>query len=256
MISYIRDLSSNELHLFGDIVARLSRLDSDIEARTAIFQDIVTLVRADFAASYIWNDRTRRFEKGLIHNMDPENIRNYERYYQFRDPHTFKLRAKRKATLVEEVNPYSELMRTEFYNDFLKRDGLHHGINVFLFEGDRDLGDFRLWRSAKSPDFNEREKLLLDTISPFLKKAMANSSERYENLTPRERQIAFLVARGLRDREISDMLNIGFSTVRTHLNKAMEKKGCSNRAELAVLIMRENGEPRGTARAMGKTIKF
>ncbi|WP_286182358.1 helix-turn-helix transcriptional regulator [Rhizobium sp. ICMP 5592] len=247
METYIRDVTSEELRLFGDVVARLSRLDNDVEARTAVFEDIVKLVRADFAASYIWNDRLRRFEKGLIHNMDPENIRNYERYYQFRDPHTFKLREKRKATLIEEVNPYSELIRTEFYNDFLKRDGLHHGINVFLFEGDRDLGDFRLWRSAKSPDFSEREKMLLDTISPFLKKAMANGMERFENLTPRERQIAFLVARGCRDREICDMLNIGFSTVRTHLNKAMEKKGCSNRAELAALIMRENGALPGTA---------
>ncbi len=65
-------------------------------------------------------------------------------------------------------DPYEDLVRTEFYNDFLKRDGLHRGINIFIFEGDRELGYFRLWRSAKSPDSDEREKLLLDTISSFL----------------------------------------------------------------------------------------
>ncbi|URK86397.1 helix-turn-helix transcriptional regulator (plasmid) [Rhizobium sp. RCAM05350] len=61
-----------------------------------------------------------------------------------------------------------------------------------------------------------------------------------EKLTIREREIAFLVARGCRDRDIGDMLGISFSTVRTHLNRAMEKKGCSNRAELAAMVMTGN----------------
>ncbi|QAA98966.1 MULTISPECIES: helix-turn-helix transcriptional regulator [Agrobacterium tumefaciens complex] len=239
METCIRDITSEELHLYGSIIGRLAELDSDVDARNSVFTDIVKLVRADFAASYVWNDQSRRFEKGLIHNMDPDNIKKYERYYQFRDPHTFKLRQKRCATLIEEVNPYSELVRTEFYNDFLKRDGLHHGINIFIFDGDRDIGDFRLWRAEKSPDFSQREKLLLDNIAPFLKRAMSRNIDRFEGLTPREREIAFLVTKGCRDREIGEMLEISFSTVRTHLNKAMEKRGCANRAELAALIMQE-----------------
>ncbi|WP_442967791.1 response regulator transcription factor [Rhizobium sp. GR12] len=54
---------------------------------------------------------------------------------------------------------------------------------------------------------------------------MSKSLDQFSNLTPREREIAFLVAKGCRDREIGDMLNIGFSPVRTHLNKTKEKKG-------------------------------
>jgi hypothetical protein len=113
-----------------------------------------------FAASYVWNSRSKRFDAALIHNMDPANIRRYETWYQFRDPHTHQLRAKRRAAFVEEVTPYPVLRWTEFYNDFLKPDGLHHGINIFLFDGDRDLGDFRLWREARSPDFYDRETSL------------------------------------------------------------------------------------------------
>ncbi|UXT20478.1 hypothetical protein FY140_07025 [Agrobacterium tumefaciens] len=72
-------------------------------------------------------------------------------------------------------------MKNRLYNNFLKKDGLHHGINIFIFEGGCDLGDFRLWRAAKSPDFGGREKLLLDTISPFLKCAMSKNLDRFES---------------------------------------------------------------------------
>jgi DNA-binding NarL/FixJ family response regulator len=55
-------------------------------------------------------------------------------------------------------------------------------------------------------------------------------------LTDRERQVAELVARGYRDADIARLLNIGFATVRTHLNKAMEKNSWSNRAEVPAAV--------------------
>jgi DNA-binding CsgD family transcriptional regulator len=238
---HIRELTLSDLKLFGDIIARLERIDGDVDVRATVFRDIVKLVRADFAASYVWNCRSRRFEAALIHNMDPENIRRYETWYQFRDPHTFQLRAKRRAAFVEEVTPYSVLRRTEFYNDFLKRDGLHHGINIFLFDGDRDLGDFRLWREARSPDFCDRETMVLDALAPHLKRALLRNNEASEALITREREVSQLVARGYRDRDIAEVLRISFGTVRTHINNAMTKSCCSNRAELAVAITRRLG---------------
>lgn len=238
MSQAIRDITSCELKLFGEIVSRLERLDQESQLREIVFPDIVQLMRADFAASYVWNGRSHRFDAGLIHNMDPDNIERYDKWYQFRDPHTFQLRAKRRATLVEEITPHAELERTEFYNDFLKRDGLHHGINLFLFDGERDLGDFRLWRAQTSPDFNDREVALLDALAPFLRKAFLRAGDQYDDLTAREKQVCALVAKGCRDRDIGEMLGISFATVRTHINKAMGKRGCANRAELAVAVSR------------------
>ena len=239
MEQVVRDITSAELMLFGDIVARLARADNDMDIRAGVLRDVVRLVKADFAASFVWSPLAGRFEGALIHDMDPKNIQNYNSYFQYHDPHTFQLRAKRRATLVEEVMPYSKLRRTEFYNDFLSRDGLHHGMNIFFFDGDRDLGDFRLWRAASSPDFGAREIALLNAIAPHLQAALRRGNERFKDLTVREREVAFLVARGCRDRDIGNVLGIGFSTVRTHLTRAMEKKGCANRAELAAAIMHD-----------------
>jgi DNA-binding NarL/FixJ family response regulator len=232
----IRDFTSDELRLFAETIALLERMDGTCDIRKEVFFNVVKLARADFAASYVWDPGAGCFNHGLVHNMGKENIRRYEEWHQFHDPHTFKLRARRTATLIEEVTPYPMLQKTEFYNDFLRRDGLDHGINIFLFDRDRDLGDFRLWRAKGSAAFGEREVQLLNTMAPFIERAIVRSERRAFMLTGRERQVAELVARGCRDIDIARLLEIGFATVRTHLNNAMEKNRWANRAELAAAI--------------------
>jgi DNA-binding CsgD family transcriptional regulator len=240
----IRDITSSELRLFGEVVARLARLSPTADVRAGVFEDIVRLVRADFGASYVWQADTSESEHLVNFNMDPANLRRYGEWFQYRDPMTAELRRRRTATLVDAVIPHARLARTEFYNDFLARDGLHHGINLFVFEngpiGGNDLGDLRIWRAKHRPDFGRREVDILDALEPFLRRALLRTRRDAANgMTPRERQVATLVARGCRDREIARLMGIGFGTVRTHLNRAMEKCGCGNRAELAALMSRE-----------------
>ena len=239
MGTVIRDISGSELRLFGDIVARLERLGPELDARALIFMDVVRLLRGDFAASYVWDARKRRFDEALNFNMTPGNLRRYEDWYQFRDPMTFQLRARRRATLVDEVISREAMERTEFYNDFLVRDGLHHGINMFIFDGERDLGDLRIWRGQRHPEFSERDTGLLDALEPHLRRALVRCARR-AGLTQREQEVAALVSRGCTDRDIARILGIGFGTVRTHLTNAMHKSGCSNRAELAAAIARQS----------------
>jgi DNA-binding CsgD family transcriptional regulator len=239
MATFIRDISGSELRLFGDIIARLERLGPETDARSVIFLDVMHLLRGDFGASYVWNARKNRFDEAVSFNMAPSNLRRYEDWYQFRDPMTFELRARRRATLVDEVIPRDKLVRTEFYNDFLARDGLHHGVNMFIFDGQRDLGDLRIWRARDRPEFGERDLDLLDALEPHLRRALLRGAG-CGGLTPREHEVAALVARGCTDRDIARILGIGFGTVRTHITNAMSKNGCSNRAELAAAVARRS----------------
>ena len=153
MATVIRDVSGSELRLFGEVVARLERLGAETDARAVIFNDVIRLLQGDFGASYVWNARKNLFDEAVSFNMAPSNLRRYEEWYQFRDPMTFELRARRRATLVDGVIPRGKLVRTEFYNDFLARDGLHHGVNmfistatatsaIFVFGGRRAVGNF------------------------------------------------------------------------------------------------------------------
>lgn len=235
----IRDLTSDDLRLFGEIVVRLERLDPETDLRPVVLADLMRLLRADFGASYIWRADLSSFQQGFGYNMNPQNLKTYDDWYQYRDPMTAKLRQRRRASHVEEVLSRRDMIRTEFYNDFLARDGLDHGINMYVFDGERDLGDFRIWRAAGRPDFGAREIDLLNALEPFLRRAMLRGFHRYEALTPRESDVAALVARGCTDRDIARLLNIGFATVRTHINSAMRKRCCANRAELAAFVARQ-----------------
>ena len=238
-MAHIRDVTGEDLQIFGEIVARLERLDPETDLRPAVLADLMKLLRADFGASYLWRADLGSFQHGFGFNMNPLNLKSYDEWYQFRDPMTAKLRQRRRASFVEEVLSRRDMLRTEFYNDFLARDGLDHGINMYVFDGDRDLGDFRIWRVAGRPDFERREIDLLNALEPFLHRAMKRGIHRFEALTKRESDVAVLVARGCTDRDIARLLNIGFATVRTHLNNALRKRCCANRAELAAYVTRE-----------------
>ncbi len=58
-------------------------------------------------------------------------------------------------------------------------------------------------------------------------------------LSERERQIASLVARGLKNKDIGTQLNISENTVKRHLQSIFNKTGTKDRLELAVLTLSE-----------------
>jgi DNA-binding NarL/FixJ family response regulator len=58
-------------------------------------------------------------------------------------------------------------------------------------------------------------------------------------LNPRERRIAALVARGMRNRAIGAEIGIGEGTVKVYLHAMHQKLGIDNRTELALLALGE-----------------
>jgi DNA-binding CsgD family transcriptional regulator len=232
-MAVVSDLSEAELQLFADIVARLQRIDTGSDVRGTILPYIVRLLRSEFGASYVWDTRTRRFVDPRVHNVSLGGLARHDDFFQFHDPMSHRLRNRRSATMVEEVLSRREMEQSDFYNEFLRPEGMHHGINIYVFEGDRDLGDLRIWRNRRQPEFTQREKILLDTLEPHLRQALIRARGNDLGLTRREREVVALVARGCTDHDIASVLGIRFGTVRTHMANAMEKAGAANRAELA-----------------------
>ena len=101
--------------------------------------------------------KAARFGERVALNMDAANLDRYAQWHQHHDPITFVLQSRRRATRVTEVMPQRALMRTAFFNDFLSRDGLHWGMNLHAFDGERALGDLRIWRGARAGDSAARE---------------------------------------------------------------------------------------------------
>ena len=63
-----------------------------------------------------------------------------------------------------------------------------------------------------------------------------------QRLSERERAVAVLVTRGLRNREIGAQLNISENTVKRHLQSIFSKTGAHDRVELAAMAAQQTAE--------------
>lgn len=242
-------VSAAESRVLSRIFGLLAEDLGEHDVREAVGHHLLELLRADYYASYVWQEKSGRFDNAAFLNMDPKNLAAYEAYFQYHDPITFKLQARREATLVTQVMPQRELMRTEFFNDFLARDGLHWGVNAYSYVGDRNIGDVRIWRSGKRENFDAHTLELLRLIEPaftgalvraerLLVDAVGSAPSAELKLSAREFEIACLIADDLSDKEIAWRLGVEISTVRTHLKRIFAKLGVRRRGSVAGLLSR------------------
>jgi DNA-binding NarL/FixJ family response regulator len=69
-------------------------------------------------------------------------------------------------------------------------------------------------------------------LNQYLDEIQAGRVPRYEQLSPREREVVQLIARGRTNKEIAKRLSISVRTVERHRSSIMNKLGLQNRAEL------------------------
>lgn len=240
-------LTDQESALLFSLMADLSGELNHVEIRERVGHSLLKLLDADNFGSYIWDEGTNQFISGVHINVSEKNLSDYNQYYRFKDPITPTLQRRRKATPVRKVMLQEKLCKTEFYNDFLKRDGMHYGINFFAYDRGSNIGDIRIWRSSKKQDFSSRDVEILNAIGPSFVNALlraqsrdkSNMARRFSsigsqvNLTARESEIADLLAIGASDDEICNKLLISKSTLRTHITAIFRKTGVNRRSQMA-----------------------
>jgi DNA-binding CsgD family transcriptional regulator len=220
--------------------------------RQHLVEPVAQLLNADYVASLLWDPGAARFGRGVCSRGDAGHLRAYESHYQFDDPIAPRLHARRHPTRVTQVMPQRELVNSEFFERFLGPGAMYWGVNLYAHNGQRDLGDLRIWRAHGKDNFDDNELALLRLLYPCLVNALTRATPispietsqghpaqqltdrlaAQHGLSPREAQVAELVALGLGDKEIAQRLGVAFTTVRTYLGIALQKTGCANRKAL------------------------
>jgi len=114
------------------------------------------------------------------------------------------------------------------------------GARGLVLKGDNPEKLFTAIRSVA-----DGELAFSDEVARGVLEAMASEPQKQQEptnmmrLSERERQIAFLVARGLKNRDIARELTISENTVKRHLQSIFSKTGARDRLELAVLALTE-----------------
>lgn len=104
----------------------------------------------------------------------------------------------------------------------LVMEGLGERLRIEVTAVGKGKTQFHLWREP----LPEPLQLSPDT-------AAAAAGQPADGLTHREREVALLVADGLRSREVAERLGIASQTVKSHLKTIFDKLGVRNRVELA-----------------------
>lgn len=248
------NLTEEESALIFSIMRDLSGELDHSEVRQRVGRKLLDLLKADHFASYVWDDAAQEFVSCVQINMSNDNLGRYESYFQFHDPITPTLQNRRKATPVSEVMDHDRLVRTEFFNDFLKQDGLCYGMNFFAYDRGDNIGDLRIWRGADREDFTQRDAQIVDAIGPSLVNALVrarSSPGRIQSLrftqvasdigfTAREAEVADLLVTGLTDDEICGKLGFSKPTLRSHITAIFRKSGLNRRTQLAQFLAEKN----------------
>jgi DNA-binding CsgD family transcriptional regulator len=246
-------LSTSQTRALGDVMRLLAgATDADV-LREQLALPMLDLLHADTYVSMVWNGEVQRFERFAALNISADRLRSWDEHYRFVDPLTFPMMARRRPTIATQVLRQPELAKTEFFNDFLKPERMHWGINVYFYDEHEDcVGDFRIWRRRERGNFEPNEVDLLRLVEPAITATLARlrweqcgappaeSSERVEallqrnaRLSQREAEVAWLVACGCPDKQIARRLDVGYPTVRFHLANAFRKLQTDNRVALA-----------------------
>jgi DNA-binding CsgD family transcriptional regulator len=244
VLGFLADVASldfDELYPL-DLLARLQALvpcdavtyqDADLRARR--FRAMVGIGPDD-------EDEDDADDEALYWSVAPCPISDYR-------ARTGDLSAIRMSDLISQRR-YHEL---PIFREYFHSSRLNHMIDLGLPAGPQRHRSFILFRRDGASDFTNRDRAVLDVLRPHLRSLEARAALRrrlmdsagpsgtdgnsgaYTELTPREREIVWLVAEGKTNAEIAVELWVAPSTVKKHLEHVYEKLGVGRRTAAATL---------------------
>ncbi|MDQ0739726.1 LuxR C-terminal-related transcriptional regulator [Pseudomonas sp. W4I3] len=125
------------------------------------------------------------------------------------------------------------------YQDFLQRYGVVDVVEIVAHRADQPQAAISLLRTAEQGVFTIDQLAQLNALQALLQMAVANMQpcdDALASLTPKERQIAWLLRQGASNKQLALELDVGLPTIKTHLIHLFRKTGVSSRTELVAAL--------------------
>jgi len=111
------------------------------------------------------------------------------------------------------------------------------GARGLVLKGDSPDKLFAAIRTVANGELAFADEVAQGIITAMADEPQQQQPSNMNRLSEREKQIAYLVARGLKNRDIAAQLAISENTVKRHLQSIFSKTGARDRLELAVLAL-------------------
>ena len=145
------------------------------------------------------------------------------------------IEATRQIVADERLASVRVVILTNFGLDEYIFRALRAGASGFLLKDTQPAELLRALRVAMSGDSLLSPAITRRLISEFVSRPPdAIAAAGMETLTNREREVVALVAHGLSNDEIADVMVVSPTTAKTHVSRAMVKLGARDRAQLVV----------------------
>jgi len=125
------------------------------------------------------------------------------------------------------------------YQDFLQRYGVVDVVEIVAHRADQPQAAISLLRTAEQGVFTPDQLAQLNALQALLQMAVANMQpcdDALAGLTPKEREIAWLLRQGASNKQLALELDVGLATIKTHLIHLFRKMGVSSRTELVAAL--------------------
>jgi DNA-binding NarL/FixJ family response regulator len=202
--------------------------DSEIEAAVAHGSHLPPVELAEEVRSW----------KARLHGIDPLAPAKIARL------------PRRVATLADVGGTRRAVLDKGLVRATYEEIGVINDVQLLIRDGDRLLAGVTLWRSLRSSAWTSDQLRLLYALHPLIEMAYLACAQAASGidarlpgtLTPRQRQVAGLLASGATNREIARALYISPDTVKSHVRAVLSNLGVTSRRELVMRLTRVGAE--------------
>ena len=138
-------------------------------------RELADVMRGGVAAIYVHDIESAEGNCVWSTRVDPSYLQLYDEYYHSKNIWT--IRAKHllmpgSIMMSHEVCSDSEVLKTEYYNDFLRPMDVLHNMGATLLRDSSRVGMLTVTRPRRACHFETKESVILQTLMPHLQRAL------------------------------------------------------------------------------------